>query len=79
MRWKETKVGEIYWEKKFALLPRKIGGYKIWLEFYYRKWVYRDTYDFKKRWLIYDTYLPESKEVQDYLLSKSPLAKAMKE
>ena len=35
MRWKAKPEKDPYdWEKKFALLPRKIDGYWIWLEEY---------------------------------------------
>lgn len=42
MRWKEKKYksGDKKRVKYFAWLPKKIGDYNIWLEFYYTDYEY---------------------------------------
>jgi hypothetical protein len=77
MRFKEPKNGTIVWKKRFAFIPVRIGEISVWLEPYYEKRVFVSSY-IGTLWLKYQ-YLPEDSQVQEYLLSKSPLGKALEE
>lgn len=40
MRWKKPERGATKTRRKFALFPRQIGQFKIWLEFYKVQYTY---------------------------------------
>lgn len=34
MKWKQKQKSMNYWKKYFTFLPRKVGDYWIWFEYY---------------------------------------------
>lgn len=76
MKWKLPKEGTVDFKRKFAFFPvHTIDEQIVWLEFIYRK----RTFQFGVWHTHRGAYLPEHKDVQQWLLSQSPLSKAMKE
>lgn len=77
MRWKNPQIGDLVWRRKFAFFPKKSGQISLWLEFYYQRSMYCCTYS-GNSW-IRDNFPPEAPEVRQYLISESPLMKALDE
>lgn len=55
MRWKLPNNMATRTRKKFAWLPKKIGSYKIWLEFYFIEEAY---YEMTGKWHTKNINLP---------------------
>ena len=79
MRFPYPAPGSEIWSKKFAFFPKKVQNTTIWLESYYQCKVY-ESHSWDDTIICYKLhYLNDSIEVQEYLLTQSPLAKVMEE
>ena len=70
MIWKITKDLEETYKKCFALFPREIDGYVVWLSPYYKTWDYTNiTYGYIPKLFIHE------EEVTEYIAKKKECRK----
>lgn len=86
----KPKPGTTYWTRHFAFLPKDFASFDlfsgrliskttVWLGFYYTKhYYYKDAHSGYEIW-VSSTFTSDDQEYKDYLMSKTPLMKAMRE
>ena len=51
----EIKDKEHIYKKCFALFPKRIGDYRVWLSPYYKTWDYTNiTYGYIPHWFVFE-------------------------
>lgn len=48
--WRKRARRERQWHRKFALFPKEVEGTKVWLEFYWRRYVPWPKPETKEQW-----------------------------